>query len=397
MSDNREILINHLESLSIFDSRYEKLKCINYNSILKEKIKGHFSLVFQGYDQIEEKYVAIKFYDPHPDVSFIQYRTDAFKREPILLSKLVGKNRCLQLISGIKPYNIEFEIPNSNYKVTIPCHYFITDWIDKEIDEYFINQINYDPIIKLRLFNEIILAVEALHRNSIFHRDIKPDNFRAYEENLKRIVILIDLGTAARYDSFPMIGDYGSPVGALLYSSPESFCGLAGHRSIAFYSDYYALGCMLFELFCKSLLGYEIKKSGYFDHICAAICQLMITAKNTDDKLVIWKKEIKRFKNAIIIPGISSQDHTAPKSIIDLLDAIIVKMCCFDYNDRVSNLEEIRRKTNNCIRILENHKYEQKQLEKKKEIRRLRALKVMEKEKRINEFMLKHNAQMRIK
>ncbi len=73
MNNNREYLIKELTSLNSFLGRYEKLKCINYDPNSGNK-RGCFSLVFQAFDTLEEKFVAIKFFDPDP-----RYSTDLYR------------------------------------------------------------------------------------------------------------------------------------------------------------------------------------------------------------------------------------------------------------------------------------------------------------------------------
>jgi serine/threonine protein kinase len=44
-----------------------------------------------------------------------------------------------------------------------------------------------DTVEKLRLYHDIVLAIEALHSKQVYHRDLKMDNLRAAYEPLGRL------------------------------------------------------------------------------------------------------------------------------------------------------------------------------------------------------------------
>lgn len=238
-----ELLRDTLEALPLFEGRFSGLKLMNVDPVSGQK-RGCFSLVFRAFDQIEQRTVAIKFYDPNASMDI--YRISAFRREYEILTSLIGSERCLQLVAPLRDYALSINTGAGVF--TARCEYFVVDWIDEEIDSYFLTA-THSAREKLGLFLDMVLAVEALHSRSVFHRDLKADNMRAFQRALRRIVVAIDLGTAAKFDSGGIQATYGHSAGAPWYAAPEALCGLAGNRSIAPYTDYYALGCLLFELF----------------------------------------------------------------------------------------------------------------------------------------------------
>ncbi len=388
MTSIRKILVDNLESQNSFGGRYDKIKCINYcpdKDDDDDNKRGKFSLVFQAHDKIEDTSVAIKFYDPK--MMSRTYRLQSFEREPEILKHLLGKNRCLQLISDLKPYTLEMPVGNED-STTIDIPYFIIEWIDHEIDKYFKKQESFDPIIKLRLFNEITFAIDSLHNNGIHHRDLKDDNLRARnDKDIKRIIVAIDLGAAARYDSKNLKDSYEDSAGWDLYSSPESLCGLAGDRAIAKYTDYYSLGCLLYELFNMNMFGNEFRKSYDFDKICAALSYKMYKEKTLEKKEKVWSTEVKSFKHSIKIPNIDDTGSTAPKVISHMLQIIIDSLTAFDYNDRPFDLHKTRRLINSSIRVLQNEREAAKILQRKKERRIKKIEKLKEKESRLKQYL----------
>src|SRR5262245_5849926 len=96
MSSNRDILIAHLETLPLLANRYRDIKCVNYDPVSGEK-RGCFSLVFRAFDVVEDRVVALKFFDIDSGVLQNAYRIKAFEREPEILKVLLGQERCLQL------------------------------------------------------------------------------------------------------------------------------------------------------------------------------------------------------------------------------------------------------------------------------------------------------------
>ncbi|MCC6746994.1 MAG: sigma 54-interacting transcriptional regulator [Deltaproteobacteria bacterium] len=83
----------------------------------------------------------------------------------------------------------------------------------------------------LRVFAELLGALDFLHRRGVMHRDLKPDNVRVSPEGPK----LLDFGLAARGGAPTAVG------GTLGYLAPEVLEGAPPSAQ----SDLYALGVML--------------------------------------------------------------------------------------------------------------------------------------------------------
>ena len=222
-------MINALESQADIDGRYTSLKCVNIDSLTGAQ-RGCFSLVFKAYDKVDQRWVALKFFDLDPGNIFAQYRIDAFQREHTILQGLLGVRRCLQVTSSFSTFKLQLKgLTGALFEM--PCPYFAVEWLDEDIDMYFQQQDTIDAIEKLRLFHEIVLAVEALHSKQIYHRDLKMDNLRATYESLVRLIVAIDLGTAALLESPNLQPNYDKgSVGAPAYAPAEALCGFAGEK-----------------------------------------------------------------------------------------------------------------------------------------------------------------------
>ena len=102
------------------------------------------------------------------------------------------------------------------------------------------------PIVeRLKLFRQILGAVQYAHANLVIHRDLKPSNILVTEEGHSR---LLDFGIAklltagtAKETELTQLG--GRPL-TLDYAAPEQVAG----APITTAADVYALGVMLYEL-----------------------------------------------------------------------------------------------------------------------------------------------------
>jgi serine/threonine protein kinase len=264
--------------------------------------------------------------------------------------------------------------------LTIPCEYFVVDWLDDQIDRFFEEQQDFTAVDKLRLFNEIVLAVEALHRHTVFHRDIKPDNLRAYMKALKRIVIAIDLGTAALWSSPPAQDEYFHQVGAGAYAPPEAICFFAGDREIAPYADLYALGCLLYELFNMDHFFIGLRKvNPHYELFLAAMYSKMGAEPDRGKRIAVWKQEIQKMGKVIITPPIDGVGSTVPEGIAFLLKRALEALVHPDFRRR-QTFDQVRRLIWAAIRALENERDYQRRLARTREWRRAREDKVRRRE-----------------
>jgi serine/threonine protein kinase len=152
---NNLLLIKTLEALPLLDGRFANLKAVNCDITTGEK-RGFFSIVFSANDVLEGKRVALKFFDLDPSAISDVYRRTAFERESKILQSLLTAERCLQLVKSESNYLLNF--PGG---LSLPCSYFAVEWLDEDIDEYFLGKSPISPANKLKLFIDIVLAVEA--------------------------------------------------------------------------------------------------------------------------------------------------------------------------------------------------------------------------------------------
>lgn len=345
---NSKVLVDHVESQVLFDGRYSKVKLVNCP--VGGQKRGFFSLVFRAHDDILEKWVALKFFDLDPAKSD-QYRVASFHREHEILEYLKGAPRCLQVISGFNIYDLNVPL-QGGHVITLAAKYFAVEWIPGDVDSFFLEQEKHDAIAKLHVFNEVVLAVESLHSRGIFHRDLKFDNLRSRES---REVVVIDLGTAARYESGPIIQQYNGPVGMLMYSAPEAFCGLSGCRSIAPCGDVFALGCMLFELFHVDDYPTAFRSVNHDYDLRFAALQAKVSQCNTEaEKILCWSREAPILLSGLGRVDLNDLGSSVPSCIADIVSDMVHRMTAVDYRFRSSELSKVRERCWQAIRVMEN-------------------------------------------
>lgn len=379
LSNNSRLLVKALQETVELDGRYQNIRLVNADVKTGTK-RGEFSLVFRAFDRIDECDVALKFFDVDPNNQRDRYRLDSFRREHDILQSLLSKERCLQLASALTPYELQVAI-NDTDVVTLTTDYFAVQWLDHALDAFFLGKQQRTALEKLLLFNEIVLSVAALHRHEVFHRDVKPDNLRSHREALKRIVVAIDLGTAARFDSEAMRPEYQCSVGAPAYASPEAFCGLAGNRTLARQTDVYALGCLLFELFNRDLFVSALTSTNPRYTALLAGMQTYLR-KSTDDagRLAAWQHGLNMHASGAGVTDIAGAGSTIPPGIVPMLNDILRSMTHFDYRQRVKTLDTVSARIWSCIRCLENEALYASKLKRLKISRERRLQKLRQRE-----------------
>jgi serine/threonine protein kinase len=368
--------------MPVFDGRFTSLKVVNCDLAAGDK-RGCFSIVFRAHDLVDGKDVALKFFDLEPAVAANVYRRMAFDREDAILRTLLTRDRCLQLAKSLSVYSLSLALPAGG-AVSVPCSYFAVEWLDEPIDEYFLDRQPYTAANRLRLFRDILLAVEALHRQEVFHRDLKADNFRAVQTALKRVVVAIDLGCAARLDSGAVATSYGCSVGAPAYAAPEAICGLAGNRRVAAFTDHYALGCLLFEMFNKDLFFRVVQSMNpALSARLTAIAHSISPVGDDWTQITQLNTALDRFANGVAPVPMDMPGHTCDPAVVPLLSEALRALTNFDYRRRPRPLGWARGRIDIAIRVLDNESEYQKRLRNARELRRRRIQRAKDLEARI--------------
>lgn len=386
-NDNRDFLVKELTGIKLLNGRYENIQCVNWPPKPGEAKKGFFSLVFKAVDTTSGRDVAIKVLDPcHLGDS---YRLDCFKREPLILKELSGKRRCLQLVEEMNYQTIKVKLA-AGASIDFPCGYFVAKWLNHDIEDYFLNKDAFDAKLKLVVFRNVVSAVEAIHNCNIFHRDLKPDNMKADSLDVSnRVIVVIDFGTAAQYASGKLLKEYSFQVGHSAYSAPETFLGFAGEREIAKFTDIYALGCMLYELFNDSLFFQDLVTTTSYQLVLTSLGYKISTYSTIEEKIKCYHKEIEQLSKMVVPPDIADRTSTVPASISNVIRHLFNGLMKFDFKNRMSNFEAIRSRIDIAIRILDNQDHQKRVIDRKKLFKQKTIEKLLRKDARLDTFVSK--------
>jgi serine/threonine protein phosphatase PrpC len=186
--------------------------------------EGRYSRLFGAIDEVDGGTVVLKF--PKPQVAAVATYHAAFVREA-----WVGTRVTSPWVAHV------IELPPGRQT----CLYTVMPLYTGELLETRLSRapgvgLEEGRMVAIRLAH----AAAALHRNSIIHRDIKPDNVMLEGGGSLK---LLDLGVVR----LPGLEDFPPDAipGTTAYMAPEMFKGEAGNAA----TDIYALGVTLFRTF----------------------------------------------------------------------------------------------------------------------------------------------------
>ena len=391
---NAKTLIDTLQG-GLLDDRYSDITVVNRDpatGIKRSTDSGSLSVIFRAFDSQSQRPVALKFFDPDIQGFRHRYRMTLFEREVQILKRLQNRIRCLQLVQDLAEVSIS--VAEEERSITVPCGYFVLEWLDEDIVDYFLNQNNYDGLVKLLLFRQIVLGVFALHRENIAHRDIKYDNLMRTFRGNRKVVLSIDLGTAIDLtsDSVGTSEDYEHPVGARLFAPIEAFFGLTSDRQAALGADLYALGCLLHDLFNYDFFTTRLFQDPGFLN-CLSACQagmapLLVHNPDVASRRKKWNSIIQLTRNQVALPTINSDLTTVPNAARDQLNRLLHKLTDMHYQQREYDLDKILRMIDSAVKCLESKLLETRRQKLRTERKKLRDAKHKRKMERLSAFVV---------
>lgn len=379
-----QFLVDHLHALPLLDGRFESPRIVNFNSVADTR-RGVLSLVFRARDIDSGKDVALKFFDPSRTNDV--YRLNAFNREHEILKGLIGFNRCLQVCSGINEYQLP--VPSGGVIFPFPCRYFAVEWIENEVDAYFLKHGAYTADKRLELLEEIACSIAALHSRGVFHRDLKHDNLRSKSASGRPDIVVIDMGTAAAAESAPIKNAYDHPAGAPAYAAPEALCGLAGNRLIAKSTDLYSLGCMLYELFNPDYFFREIGTKNLNYHVLLDVMRMSVDLSGSErQQLTDWHAALGKMAKSVVPAQLDGPGSDVPPGIAPLLNEVLQGLTNCDYRCRPT-LAWVRRRIASARKVLQHEALYQRHLKMVRAQRQRRLDKLRAREARLALAMAK--------
>lgn len=370
--------------------RFENLELLNAYSFQDKikKLEGHSSFVFSATDSVDDKKVVLKCLDPlfssgTQGLSDIDTDIDyerLFIWEDKILTFLLKNRHTVNKTQNLSRANVNIQTKDGTFIHKVS--YIALEKLKIELKKAFVE--NKTQSLKktaehLRLFCQILNAVLSIHKEGVFHLDLKPSNLMAKSGKQKDGVVLIDFASSsAKEDVCSKIREYPQKWhGTEDYASPEILCGLSPEEELATAQDMYSLGCMLFELCAYKNFSQKLHEQnpGYITAI--ENCRIYQNDGETLQKrLLVFNRYLDTFASSMR-PVTLGEEANLPLFVKKELDAIIQKFTSFDWRKRPkdSSLPEIRDRLYSLAKILYNtHLLEI--AKKRREIHRRKLLKL---------------------
>ena len=117
--------------------------------------------------------------------------------------------------------------------------YIVMDFIEGVTLTSYVG--NVSEIELKKIIKSMAETLEAIHKDSVIHRDLKPDNVII---NSSGVPIILDLGLAKLID-YSSITQTGERIGSYAYMSPEQ---VTDSKNIDARSDYFAVGVIMYQM-----------------------------------------------------------------------------------------------------------------------------------------------------
>mmetsp|Transcript_47116 Transcript_47116/g.132520 ORF Transcript_47116/g.132520 Transcript_47116/m.132520 type:complete len:336 (-) Transcript_47116:25-1032(-) len=190
--------------------------------LLSKKGEGTFSEVLKAQSIKSGKYVGIKCMKNH----FENVQQVNNLREIQALRRLSGHPNIIKL------YEVLYDEPTGRLAL-------VFELMDMNLYEAIKGRRHYLPDQKVRQYvYDLMKALDHMHRNGIFHRDVKPENLLLLDDEIK----LADLGSCRGIYSRQPYTEY---ISTRWYRAPEC---LLTNGYYNFKMDIFAAGCVWFEI-----------------------------------------------------------------------------------------------------------------------------------------------------
>jgi serine/threonine-protein kinase len=201
------------------------------------------------------------------------------------------------------------------------------EYVHGEVVTVWCDQQQLDLKARVRLFLQVLVAVEYAHGRLVIHRDLKPANILVTSQGQ---VQLLDFGIAkllepdsTNTDPSDLTRLGGQPL-TPRYASPEQLRGLP----LSTVSDVYSLGVVLYELLCGES-AYELKLES-----------------NAQLESAILDNEVRAPSRRSLSPQAATARHVSTSALHKLLandlDAIVLKALGKQASARYASVEALR-------------------------------------------------------
>ena len=339
-----------------FDLEKSKINVLEFR-VLYEQIKSSTKFVTKSEENKRYSYIMQLGEGTSGTVHLLQ---DTEKNRKVAMKKIdttdmkdSDKERVQKEVENMKSMNIptfiefyDFEDDNNNQKIYMEYgdQGTLENKIAKQKQEgkNFTDEEIFDYLI------DILLALYALNKKGIIHRDIKSENILLKTEKIdnKEITVakLSDLGLGRQIEG--VTGAY-TTCGTAYYVCPEI---AAGEKKYTYNADIWSLGIVLYELITKNKPWFEPKMS------TSEFFQFIVNTKypplpeKTDERLkylvkIMLKKDPERRAN---IDDILTLDFMYEKT------KNLVDKCHWENNETIKKiLDELKTKIKPCYLFME--------------------------------------------
>ncbi|BBM86534.1 FHA domain-containing serine/threonine-protein kinase [Candidatus Uabimicrobium amorphum] len=223
-ADVTQVLGNNSPAETYVEDRPAKelhtLRMQRYN-ILRDINRGAFGIVFQGFDTLLQRNVAIK----HIYRQMDSHDLHSFEKEAQTLASLNHPSIVQVYDCGVNSKNLPF---------------IVMEFVQGEDIGLYVKDHKPGTVAVVNYMCQLVEALAYIHKRDIFHQDIKPANVLVTTETESPRIKLVDFGIAEKGNKIQE-----RFAGTIRYSPPEKFGdGFTPQPT----SDIYSFGAMFYEI-----------------------------------------------------------------------------------------------------------------------------------------------------